>query len=86
VSVLLSDVLDIPLAAGDDDYVLRLTDGIAFHLLAAESMEEALFSGYVRRQAEFVDLDTGLTVIAEHAKSLRHIAAHASVPAAKGER
>jgi hypothetical protein len=28
VTVLLSDVLDIPVAAGDEDYVLRLTDGI----------------------------------------------------------
>lgn len=28
MSTLLSDVLDIPLAAGDEDYVLRLTDGI----------------------------------------------------------
>jgi hypothetical protein len=35
VSVLLSDVLDIPLAAGDEDYVLRLTDGIDATRIAA---------------------------------------------------
>jgi hypothetical protein len=35
VSVLLSDVLDIPVATGDEDYVLRLTDGIDKTRIAA---------------------------------------------------
>jgi hypothetical protein len=35
VSELLSDVLDIPVAAGDEDYVLRLTDGIDATRIAA---------------------------------------------------
>ena len=35
MSVLLSDVLDIPVATGDEDYVLRLTDGIDKTRIAA---------------------------------------------------
>jgi hypothetical protein len=35
VSELLSDVLDIPVAAGDEDYVLRLTDSIDATRIAA---------------------------------------------------
>ena len=35
MSELLSDVLDIPVAAGDEDYVLRLTDGIDATRIAA---------------------------------------------------
>ena len=59
MSELLSDVLDIPLAAGDEDYVLRLTDGIDASRIAATIDE------YVVTPALVQAFDSALGLVAE---------------------
>jgi hypothetical protein len=72
VSVLLSDVLDIPVATGDEDYVLRLTDGVDASRIAATIDE------YVVTPALVQAFDSALGLVA--------IAARARVPVPEGER
>jgi len=59
VSELLRDVLDIPLAAGDEDYVLRLTDGVDASRIAATIDE------YVVTPALVQAFDSALGLVAE---------------------
>jgi hypothetical protein len=59
VSELLRDVLDIPLAAGDEDYVLRLTDGVDASRIAVTIDE------YVVTPALVQAFDSALGLVAE---------------------
>jgi hypothetical protein len=59
VSELLSDVLDIPLAAGDEDYVLRLTDGVD------KARITATIDQYVVTPALVEAFDSALGLVAE---------------------
>ncbi len=59
MSELLRDVLDIPLAAGDEDYVLRLTDGVDASRIAVTIDE------YVVTPALVQAFDSALGLVAE---------------------
>lgn len=59
MSTLLSDVLDIPLSTGAEDYVLRLTDSVEDDAIAATIGEYVVTPALVRA------FDTALAVVAE---------------------
>jgi hypothetical protein len=68
VSVLLSDVLDIPVATRDEDYVLRLTDGIDAARIAATIDDYVVTPALVRA----FDSALGLVAIAAQARVQVH--------------